>query len=109
MVANVKHLWPGVPMAIAAAALFGFSTPFAKMLLGAVDPWLLAGLLYLGSGAGLLAAQVGRQLLGLQCSEAPLRRADLPWLAAVVLAGGLVGPVLLLLGLAATDAATAAL
>src|SRR4051812_8754223 len=109
MVANMKHLWPGVPMAIVAAALFGFSTPLAKMLLGAVDPWLLAGLLYLGSGAGLLAAQVGRQLLGLQRSEAPLRRADLPWLAAVVLAGGVVGPVLLLLGLAATDAATAAL
>src|SRR3954451_18418562 len=98
MVANVKHFWPGVPMAIAAAALFGFSTPLAKMLLGAVDPWLLAGVLYLGSGAGLLAAQRGRELLGLEVSEAPLRRAALLSLAAVRVAGGVVGPVLLLLG-----------
>ena len=44
---------PGVTAALAAAALFGAATPFAKLLLGTVDPWLLAGLLYLGSGLGL--------------------------------------------------------
>lgn len=36
---------PGVGAALAAAALFGAGTPMAKQLLGAVDPWLLAGLL----------------------------------------------------------------
>jgi hypothetical protein len=46
--------WPGAPLAIASAALFGASTPFAKLLLGdGISPWLLAGLLYLGSGVGL--------------------------------------------------------
>ena len=46
--------WPGAPLAIASAALFGASTPFAKLLLGGgTSPWLLAGLLYLGSGIGL--------------------------------------------------------
>jgi drug/metabolite transporter (DMT)-like permease len=46
--------FPGAPMALASAALFGASTPLAKLLLGGgVDPWLLAGLLYLGSGLGL--------------------------------------------------------
>ena len=42
--------------ALLAAALFGASTPFAKLLVGEMSPWLLAGLLYLGSGLG----QIGR-------------------------------------------------
>jgi len=106
---TTQYRWPGVPMVVASAVLFGLSTPLAKLLLGAVGPWLLAGLLYLGSGLGLLVAQAGRRVTGLERPEAPLRRADLPWLAAVVLAGGVVGPVLLMLGLATTEAAPAAL
>ena len=101
--------WPGAPMAMASAALFGASTPFAKQLLGAVDPWLLAGLLYLGSGIGLALAQLARRPLGIGATEAPLRRADAPWLLLVVLAGGVAGPVLLMFGLARTSAADAAL
>ena len=104
-----SHLWPGVPLALASAALFGASTPFAKLLLGAVDAWLLAGLLYLGAGLGLALVQLARGALRLPAVEAPLRRADLPWLAAVVVAGGIVGPLLLMLGLARTDAASGAL
>ena len=100
---------PGAPMALASAALFGASTPFAKLLLGVVDPWLLAGLLYLGSGMGLALVQLARRPLGVGATEAPLRRSDLPWLALVVLAGGVVGPVLLMFGLARTSAANAAL
>src|SRR5439155_26984435 len=41
--------------------------------------------------------------------EAPLRRGDLPWLALIVLSGGVVAPVLLMLGLAATTASAASL
>ena len=103
------HRWPGVPIALAAAVLFGASTPLAKLLLGAVDPWLMAGLLYLGAGLGLSAIHLSRAALRLPAVEAPLRRADLPWLAAVVVAGGMVGPLLLMLGLARTDAASASL
>lgn len=101
--------WPGAPMALASAALFGASTPFAKLLLGTVDPWLLAGLLYLGSGIGLGLVQLARRPLGIGAAEAPLRRSDMPWLALVVLAGGVTGPVLLMFGLARTSAANAAL
>lgn len=102
--------WPGAPLALASAMLFGASTPFAKLLLGdGVNPWLLAGLLYLGSGIGLAAVQLARQLAGMPQAEAPLRRADLPWLGLVVLSGGVAGPVLLLLGLASTPAASASL
>jgi drug/metabolite transporter (DMT)-like permease len=100
-----RELWPGAPLALAAAALFGASTPLAKALLGEISPWLLAGLLYLGSGVGLAA------LLPLRgrAHEAPLRRADWPWLAAIVLTGGVIGPVLLMLGLAASAASSASL
>ncbi len=102
--------WPGAPMALASAALFGASTPLAKLLLGGgVNPWLLAGFLYLGSGLGLGLTHIARGLIRMPAAEAPLRRADLPWLALVVLSGGVVGPVLLMLGLARTPASSAAL
>ncbi len=104
------HLaWPGAPLALASAALFGASTPFAKLLIGRIDPWLLAGLLYAASGFGLLAFALVRRSLGVPTGEAPLRRSDLPWLAGVILFGGVAGPVLLMLGLAATTASAASL
>lgn len=97
-------------MALASAFLFGASTPFAKLLLGdGVNPWLLAGILYLGSGIGLAGFQFARRLADVPRSEAPLRRADLPWLGLVVLSGGVAGPVLLMLGLQSTAAAPASL
>jgi drug/metabolite transporter (DMT)-like permease len=102
------HRWPGVPLAVASAALFGISTPIAKVLLGDLQPEALAGLLYLGSGLGLLVVTGLRRATGV-VSEAPIRRGDLPWLGAVVLAGGVVGPLLLMVGLAATPASAASL
>ncbi len=100
----------GVFFALTAAALFGASTPFAKLLVGRADPVLLAGLLYFGSGCGLFAWWwLGKLRAGKQPTEAPLRRADLPWLAGAVAFGGVVGPVLLMVGLTATPASTASL
>ena len=99
----------GVTLALLSAALFGASTPLAKIMLGGVNPWMLAGLLYLGAGIGLAAVHLGRNALRLPAIEAPLRRSDLPWLAAVILAGGILGPVFLMFGLARTDAAAASL
>lgn len=103
------HLWPGVPLALTSAVLFGASAPFAKLLLGSVDPQMLAGLLYLGAGIGLAAVHGSRTALRIEAPEAPLRRADGPWLAAVVLFGGIAGPLLLMLGLARTSAASGSL
>ena len=99
----------GIPLALLSAVLFGASTPFAKLLLGTVDPWMMAGLLYLGAGIGLGAAHLSRTALRLPAVEAPLRRSDVPWLALVIAAGGVGGPLLLMLGLARTDAASASL
>lgn len=91
--------------ALGAAALFGLSTPVAKLLVGTVDPWLLAGILYSGAGAGLLAFRLASPPAG----EARLVRADLPWLAFSVMAGGLAGPALLMLGLTRLDGSTTSL
>jgi drug/metabolite transporter (DMT)-like permease len=99
----------GIVLALLSAALFGASTPITKLLLGTVDPWLLAGVLYLGSGVGLGGIMAIRRLRGLASTEARLTRADLPWLAGAVLAGGVLGPVMLMFGLARTQASAASL
>lgn len=104
-----SHLLPGVPLVLASAVLFGASAPFSKLLLGSVEPWLLAGILYLGAGVGLSVVHFGRRLIGLDSPEAPLRRGDIPWLAAVVFFGGILGPVLLMFGLSLTSAASGSL
>jgi drug/metabolite transporter (DMT)-like permease len=101
--------WSGPGLALAAAVLFGLSAPAAKLLAGAVDPWLLAGLLYLGSGIGLSLYRLAQRLLGRSGSDAPLRRQDLPWLGGAVAAGGVIGPVLLMYGLAAGTAVQSSL
>src|SRR6516225_6316075 len=90
--------YSGPLLALTSAALFGASTPVAKLLLGVTDPLMLAGLLYLGSGIGLGIIGRGVRLLGIG-AEAPLRRHDLPWLGLIVLFGGVLGPALLMEGL----------
>lgn len=95
---NANRSGPG--LALAAALLFGLSAPAAKLLAGTVDPWLLAGLLYLGSGIGLGLYRLTQRLLGRMAPEASLRRQDLPWLGGAIIVGGVIGPVLLMYGLA---------
>ena len=103
-----RHAWT----ALAAAALFGASTPLANLLLGDdVAPLGLAALLYLGSGGGLLIFWLFQRARrkGSPAAEAPITRSDLPWLAGAVLTGGVIAPVLLLWGLSGTPASTASL
>jgi drug/metabolite transporter (DMT)-like permease len=99
----------GIATALAAATLFGLSTPLAKGLLADVSPQVLAGLLYLGSGLGLGLFWLFRGVTPRPRREAPLTRANLPWLAGAIAAGGVVAPVLLMAGLARTPASTASL
>jgi drug/metabolite transporter (DMT)-like permease len=94
----------GVRSALAAALLFGAGTPFAKLLLDGASPWLLAGLLYLGSGAGLF---VYRRIA--RPTPISMTRADKAWLAAAIFAGGVIGPALLMLGLSGMPASGASL
>jgi drug/metabolite transporter (DMT)-like permease len=99
---------PGVFAALGSALLSGAATPLAKLLLDDIDPWLLASLLYLGSGLGLAAYRLvrggdrSRQL-------AKLAKNEWRWLAGAVVAGGIVGPVLLMYGLTRLPASSASL
>lgn len=106
---TTSHLLPGVPLALGSAVLFGATAPVSKLLIEAMDPWLLAGVLYLGAGLGLVAVQFVSSAMRMGRTEAPLRRADLPWLTAVVLFGGVLGPLLLVFGLSLTSAASGSL
>jgi len=97
--------------ALASAALFGFSTPAAKVLLGSIHPAVLAGLLYCGAGFGVAVLRRIRRGASANrgSAEAALTRRDAPWLAAAIFCGGIVGPILLMIGLTRTEAATASL
>jgi len=95
-------------LALAAAALFGASTPFAKLLLGEISPVVLAGLLYLGSGIGLALLRLA-QGFDRRSQEASLAARDWGWLAGAIIAGGVAAPVLLLWGLAGSGAAETSL
>jgi len=106
-----RGMHKGVLWALLAAALFGASTPFAKTLVGTVAPVTLAGVLYLGSGIGLLACYLARAVWERGNTDGPvaLTRIDLPWLGGAILAGGVAGPVLLMLGLTLMPASSASL
>jgi drug/metabolite transporter (DMT)-like permease len=95
-----------IASALAAAALFGASTPIAKALVADIHPVVLAALLYLGSGVGLLAL---RAQVWLRPGGTGLVAGDWRWLAGAIAFGGVLGPVLLMLGLVRTSAASASL
>jgi len=99
----------GVAAAVGAALLFGLSIPFAKILADGISPLLLAGLLYLGSGLGLSIALAIRAVSFGQATITRPRGADLLWLLGAIAFGGVIGPYLFMLGLQATDSASASL
>ncbi len=101
-VKSLKHV--GVQAALVSAVLFGAGTPFAKLLLGNVSPWLLAGLLYTGSGLGLMAWRLIRR-----APRVRIQRREIAPLVGAVFFGGLVAPVLLMVGLANMPASGASL
>ncbi|MEN5179236.1 DMT family transporter [Comamonas testosteroni] len=94
----------GVLAALGAAALFGAGTPAVKLLLEHASPWLLAGILYLGSGIGLLIYR-----LMIHASPVELKSNELGWLGGAVIAGGMLGPLLLMTGLTGMAASDASL
>lgn len=100
----------GVIVALGSAALFGMSTPLAKILVGSVSPLLLAGLLYAGSGLGLSLILVGRHLWAPRTSTMSLlRRGEWLWLGGAIFFGGVAGPAALMYGLVTSAASTASL
>ncbi len=104
MTANNNLRNRGVLAALGAAFLFGAGTPLAKALLAGVSPWLMAGLLYVGSGAGLMLYRFLRR-----ADRASLQRGEGWWLAGAIFFGGALAPVLLMYGLSRMPASGASL
>lgn len=98
---------PNASFGIGAAVLFGSSTPLAKLFLEQIQPWMFAGLTFLGGGIGLLIIYLIRRRL--HVVTAPLRVEDWGWLIASTLMGGVLGQGLLMVGLSATSAAATSL
>lgn len=94
----------GIQAGLASALLFGAGTPIAKLLLNTANPWLLAGLLYLGSGLGLTIWQLARR-----APRPRLQHGERRYLAGAVTFGGVAGPVLLMIGLTSLPASGASL
>jgi drug/metabolite transporter (DMT)-like permease len=108
----LKSIRSALP-ALAAALLFGASTPLAKVLVGEVPALLLAGLLYLGSGMGLSIVLAAQWLCGPSVGQPRQRpsipRHEIPWLLGAIAFGGVLGPALLMLGLTQASGAAASL
>jgi drug/metabolite transporter (DMT)-like permease len=87
--------------AVVSASLFGLSAPLAKILVEDVPPVALAGLLYIGAFLGLSLYMVLRSVSKVDPGARPsyLVRGDLKFMAGAVLAGGIAGPILLMMGL----------
>ena len=102
------HRGPGLgaTAGLLSAFLFGAGVPITKRLLPEVEPLLLAGLLYLGGG---LAVSLGRLAAGARIREARLTRSDLPRVLAVVILGGIVGPLAMVNGLLTVSGVSGAL
>ena len=92
-----------VGLALLAAVLYAVNLPFSKLLLGQVGSLTLAGLLYLGAGAGMALLSLFHR------DDAPrLGREDLaPTLGMILL--DIAAPILLMLGLRGGEAASASL
>ena len=96
--------YTGIASALMAAVLFGAGTPLAKLLLASISPWLLAGLLYIGSGLGLT---LYRGLIRAPAVKLP--RDESAWFVGAIVSGGVIAPVLLMLGLTGMPASGASL
>jgi drug/metabolite transporter (DMT)-like permease len=105
------NLSAGVRNALLAALLFGASAPLAKIFLQSLSPTELAGALYLGSGLGLAVWRSARKFHRHvpTTTEPSVRRSDWVWLIGAILSGGVIAPVLLMIGLATTPASSTSL
>ena len=94
--------------AILAAALYAINVPLSKLLLVQVAPTVMAALLYLGAGAGMLAYTAVGRVFGQKTIREPLTKKELPYTVAMVVLD-IVAPILLMLGIARTNSANVSL
>lgn len=106
---TVRHgIDPAIAWAVLAAALYALNSPFSKLLLLQVTPTVMAGLLYLGAGIGMLILGLARKMARTENREKRLTRSDLPYTAGMIVLD-IAAPVFLMVGLANTSSANASL
>lgn len=103
-----RNINPSIIWAILAAALYAVSSPFSKILLHEVAPTMMAALLYLGAGIGMLLLGILRKKIGKGESEKHLSQKDLPYTIGMVVLD-IAAPILLMLGLTKTTSSNASL
>ena len=94
--------------ALLAAALYAVNVPISKVLLRRVEPTMMAALLYLGAGLGLLLCGVLEKALERPSSREPLTRRELPYTVSMVVLD-VAAPILLMAGVARTTAGNVSL
>ena len=94
--------------AVAAAALYAINVPFSKMLLGHVEPTMMAAFLYLGAGLGMFVYSLVSRATGNAAPTEPLTRKELPYTVAMVVLD-IIAPILLMFGIKSSNAANVSL
>lgn len=94
--------------AILAAALYAINAPFSKLLLRTISPTMMAALLYLGAGIGLIIIGFIQKKIGSQRKERSLTKKELPYTIGMVVLD-IAAPIFLMIGLSMTTAANASL
>ncbi|MBX9689203.1 MAG: DMT family transporter [Candidatus Obscuribacterales bacterium] len=95
--------------ALGSAILFGGSTPAAKYLLADIGPQMLAGLLYLGAGLGLAIIRYRDRKNSKTNKTGNLNNSEMKVLLAAIFCGGLLAPLLMMLGLKSGSGSSASL
>ncbi len=95
-------------LSILAAALYAINVPLSKDLLPHIRPAVLAGLLYIGAGAGVGLLMLVKCLAGRPPDGPRLERRDLPYTVAMVVLD-IAAPILLMYGIATSTPASVSL
>lgn len=94
--------------AVVAAALYAINVPFSKMLLGYVEPTMMAAFLYLGAGSGMFVYSIASRVTGKTTPTEPLTKKELPYTIAMVVLD-IIAPILLMFGIKSSHAANVSL
>ncbi len=98
----------GIICAILAAAFYALNAPLSKLLLGRLDPTMMAGFLYLGAGVGMASAGLIRKMRGNPSREQKLTKKELPYTIGMIVLD-IAAPIALMIGITRTTAENASL
>lgn len=98
-----------VLLVLIAGTLFGLCVPFSKVLIGDIEPIMMAGLLYAGAAVGTGTWFLLRKAAGSAPERISMERSDLLYLMGSTIFGAIAAPILLMVGLKWTAGSDASL